>query len=184
MGVPFTGTRHFGIVSVNGRNRVPVPAARIMAFPGVEIDSDVIGYRRGRLAIFISPSRLAASFVKRSFDFRPDLTPETSCARKNAVDVSESRWYEIDDHRDLDAAKFLFLDRNAQFDRIQELHGSYWRYGFTDHSYLYNLHFPPQHMLDVWPSEAACRFGTSMDSPRSSCVPSAAIGRTSSRAVT
>ena len=67
-----------------------------------------------------------------------------------AVDVSESRWYEVDDHRDLDAAEFLFLDRDAQFDRIQELHGSYWRYGFTDHSYLYNLLFPPQHMLDVF----------------------------------
>jgi histidinol-phosphate/aromatic aminotransferase/cobyric acid decarboxylase-like protein len=67
-----------------------------------------------------------------------------------AVDVSESRWYEIDDHRDLDAAEFLFLDRDAQFDRIQELHGSYWRYGITDHSYLYNLYFPPQRMLDVF----------------------------------
>jgi histidinol-phosphate/aromatic aminotransferase/cobyric acid decarboxylase-like protein/CTP:phosphocholine cytidylyltransferase-like protein len=65
-----------------------------------------------------------------------------------AVDVSEHRWYEIDDHRDLDVAEFRFLDRDAQYDRIQMLHGSYWRYGFVDHSYLYNLHFPPQAMLD------------------------------------
>ncbi|MEZ4502975.1 MAG: aminotransferase class I/II-fold pyridoxal phosphate-dependent enzyme [Dehalococcoidia bacterium] len=70
-----------------------------------------------------------------------------------AVDVSAHRWYEIDDHRDLDAAEFRFLDRDAQYDRIQTLHGSYWRYGFVDHSYLYNLHFPPQAMLDGFRSE-------------------------------
>jgi histidinol-phosphate/aromatic aminotransferase/cobyric acid decarboxylase-like protein len=67
-----------------------------------------------------------------------------------AVDVSPCRWYEIDDHRDLDAAEFLFRERDAQYDRIQQLHGSYWRYGFTDHSYLYNMHFPPAAMLDVF----------------------------------
>ena len=66
-----------------------------------------------------------------------------------AVDVSASRWCEIDDDRDLEAAEFLFLDRNAQFERSQDLHGSYWRYGFTDHSYLYNMHFPPTKMLDL-----------------------------------
>jgi histidinol-phosphate/aromatic aminotransferase/cobyric acid decarboxylase-like protein/NDP-sugar pyrophosphorylase family protein len=69
-----------------------------------------------------------------------------------AVDVSASRWSEIDDDRDLDAAEFQFLDRDAQFDRVQQLHGAYWRYGFIDHSYLYNMHFPPQEMLDVFHS--------------------------------
>jgi histidinol-phosphate/aromatic aminotransferase/cobyric acid decarboxylase-like protein/NDP-sugar pyrophosphorylase family protein len=69
-----------------------------------------------------------------------------------AVDVSASRWSEIDDDRDLDAAEFQFLDRDAQFDRVQKLHGAYWRYGFVDHSYLYNMHFPPQQMLDVFHS--------------------------------
>jgi histidinol-phosphate/aromatic aminotransferase/cobyric acid decarboxylase-like protein/CTP:phosphocholine cytidylyltransferase-like protein len=69
-----------------------------------------------------------------------------------AVDVSESRWSEIDDDRDLEAAEFQFLDRDAQFDRVQKLHGAYWRYGFVDHSYLYNMHFPPQQMLDVFHS--------------------------------
>jgi histidinol-phosphate/aromatic aminotransferase/cobyric acid decarboxylase-like protein/NDP-sugar pyrophosphorylase family protein len=67
-----------------------------------------------------------------------------------AIDVSASRWSEIDDDRDLDAAEFQFLDRDAQFDRVQKLHGAYWRYGFVDHSYLYNMHFPPQEMLDVF----------------------------------
>lgn len=65
-----------------------------------------------------------------------------------AVDVTESRWYEIDDHRDLDNAEFMFLSPDEQYDRVQTLHGSYWRYGIIDHAYLYNLHFPPQAMLD------------------------------------
>ena len=67
-----------------------------------------------------------------------------------AVDVSSSRWSEIDDDRDLDAAEFRFLNRDAQYDRVQQLHGAYWRYGFVDHSYLYNMHFPPAEMLDVF----------------------------------
>ena len=69
-----------------------------------------------------------------------------------AVDVSASRWSEIDDDRDLDATEFLFLDRDAQYDRVQQLHGAYWRYGFIDHSYLYNMHFPPPEMLEVFHS--------------------------------
>ncbi len=76
-----------------------------------------------------------------------DLVADGSIRDLFAVDVSAGRWYEIDDHRDLEAAEFLFLDRDAQFERIQQLHGSYWRYGFVDHSYLYNLHFPPKEMV-------------------------------------
>ncbi len=82
-----------------------------------------------------------------------DCVEDETLTELVAVDVSASRWYEIDNHRDLDAAQFLFLDRSAQFDRIQELHGSYWRYGFTDHSYLYNMHFPPAEMLDDFHSD-------------------------------
>jgi len=79
-----------------------------------------------------------------------DCVADGSLTDLAAVDVSASRWYEIDDHRDLDAAEFLFLDRDAQFDRVQQLYGAYWRYGFTDHSYLYNMHFPPAEMLEVF----------------------------------
>ena len=77
-----------------------------------------------------------------------DCVADGSLTDLAAVDVSAIRWYEIDDQRDLEAARFLFLDRSAQFDRIQTLHGAYWRYGFTDHSYLYNMHFPPLEMLE------------------------------------
>jgi histidinol-phosphate/aromatic aminotransferase/cobyric acid decarboxylase-like protein len=93
--------------------------------------------------------RIEAGHVQDYYEsiFR-DFVADGSVADLAAVDVSASRWYEVDDHRDLDAAEFMFLDRDGQFDRIQQLHGSYWRYGFVDHSYLYNLHFPPPAMLD------------------------------------
>jgi histidinol-phosphate/aromatic aminotransferase/cobyric acid decarboxylase-like protein/NDP-sugar pyrophosphorylase family protein len=76
-----------------------------------------------------------------------DLVADDSLIDLTAVDVSAHRWSEVDDHHDLAATRFQFLDRDAQFDRIQHLHGSYWRYGFVDHSYLYNLHFPTDEML-------------------------------------
>ena len=82
-----------------------------------------------------------------------DLVADGSIDDLVAVDVAASRWYEVDDHRDLDVAEFSFLDRDAQFQRIEELHGSYWRYGFVDHSYLYNLHFPPEAMLQGFRDE-------------------------------
>jgi histidinol-phosphate/aromatic aminotransferase/cobyric acid decarboxylase-like protein/GTP:adenosylcobinamide-phosphate guanylyltransferase len=77
-----------------------------------------------------------------------DLVADGSLPDLVAVDVSTSRWYEIDDHRDLEMAEFMFLSRERQFDRIKSLHGSHWRYGVVDHSYLYNLHFPPPALLN------------------------------------
>jgi histidinol-phosphate/aromatic aminotransferase/cobyric acid decarboxylase-like protein/CTP:phosphocholine cytidylyltransferase-like protein len=76
-----------------------------------------------------------------------DLVASGTLTDLAAVDVSSHRWSEVDNHHDLAAAEFQFLDRSAQFDHIQHLHGSYWRYGFVDHSYLYNLHFPTDEML-------------------------------------
>ena len=72
-----------------------------------------------------------------------DLVADGSFPDLVAVDVSSSRWYELDDQHDLDLAEFIFLSPDRQYDRIQSLHGSHWRYGVVDHSYLYNLHFPP-----------------------------------------
>ena len=65
-----------------------------------------------------------------------------------AVDVGDLRWYEVDDYRDLEAAEQLFAPASDRLDRIHGLHGSYWRQGFVDHSYLYNLYFPPDALLD------------------------------------
>jgi hypothetical protein len=77
-----------------------------------------------------------------------DLVADGSLPDLVAVDVSTSRWYELDDYRDLEIAEFMFVSRERQFDRVQSMHGSHWRYGIVDHSYLYNLHFPPLAMLN------------------------------------
>lgn len=37
--------------------------------------------------------------------------------------------------------------REAEYEALQTEHGGYWRHGFTDHAYLYNLHFPPESLF-------------------------------------
>ncbi|MEH6582236.1 MAG: histidinol-phosphate transaminase [Halioglobus sp.] len=47
-------------------------------------------------------------------------------------------------------------DRSAREQQYQELataHGGYWRYGFVDHAYLYNLHFPPERFYELLKSQ-------------------------------
>jgi threonine-phosphate decarboxylase len=34
--------------------------------------------------------------------------------------------------------------RAAEYEALPSEHGGYWRHGFVDHAYLYNLHFPPE----------------------------------------
>ena len=75
-----------------------------------------------------------------------DLIAEGKAEIK-AVDVGDRLWYEIDDHSDLEAAEYLFAPPAERLARVSKLHGGYWRYGFTDHSYLYNLYYPPEGML-------------------------------------
>ncbi|PZC44158.1 MAG: Histidinol-phosphate/aromatic aminotransferase [Chloroflexi bacterium] len=110
--------------------------------------------REALLGTVVSPRlccAVEAGHVDRYYEtVLQEAVAEGALSDLTAVDVSAHRWYEIDDHRDLDAAAFLFLNREAQYDRIQQLHGSYWRYGFTDHSYLYNMYFPPPAMMDVF----------------------------------
>ena len=40
-------------------------------------------------------------------------------------------------------------DKNAQYDALGKTHGGYWRHGFTDHAYLFNLYFPPESFFDL-----------------------------------
>ncbi len=75
-----------------------------------------------------------------------DLVADGSLSDLAAVDVTSSRWYELDDHRDLELAEFMFLSPDQRYDRIRSLHGAHWRYGVVDHYYLYNLYFPPPQM--------------------------------------
>lgn len=44
----------------------------------------------------------------------------------------------------------LSVDNKTQeerYDFISSQHGGYYRYGFVDHAYLYNLYFPPKEMI-------------------------------------
>ena len=61
-----------------------------------------------------------------------------------ALVCDDIKWFEIDDENDRTNAAYLFASPDDRFDVVSHEHGSYWRYGFTDHSYLYNLYFPPE----------------------------------------
>lgn len=39
--------------------------------------------------------------------------------------------------------------REQQYQELETAHGGYWRYGFVDHAYLYNLHFPPERFYEL-----------------------------------
>lgn len=43
--------------------------------------------------------------------------------------------------------------REQQYEALATAHGGYWRYGFIDHAYLYNLHFPPERFFDLLKSQ-------------------------------
>lgn len=43
--------------------------------------------------------------------------------------------------------------REQEYDALATAFGGYWRYGFIDHAYLYNLHFPPERFFNVLKSQ-------------------------------
>jgi histidinol-phosphate/aromatic aminotransferase/cobyric acid decarboxylase-like protein len=43
--------------------------------------------------------------------------------------------------------------REREYEELATSHGGYWRYGFIDHAYLYNLHFPPERFFDLLKSQ-------------------------------
>jgi histidinol-phosphate/aromatic aminotransferase/cobyric acid decarboxylase-like protein/choline kinase len=56
-------------------------------------------------------------------------------------------WAEIDDPADLEEAAYRFATPERRYETVCQSHGSYQRFGLTDHAYLYNLHFPPEPLL-------------------------------------
>ena len=40
-----------------------------------------------------------------------------------------------------------FESQELEYEFIAGQHGGYWRHGFIDHAYLYNLYFPPEAVL-------------------------------------
>jgi len=61
-----------------------------------------------------------------------------------ALVCDDMKWFEIDDENDRANAAYLFASPDDRFEVVSREHGSYWRYAFTDHTYLYNLYFPPE----------------------------------------
>ena len=43
-----------------------------------------------------------------------------------------------------------FESKESQYNFIAGQHGGYWRHGFVDHAYLYNLYYPPDALLDYF----------------------------------
>ena len=64
-----------------------------------------------------------------------------------AVFCDDAKWYEIDDDNDRVVAEYMFASQEKRYDFICSQHGSYWRYDFADHAYLYTLYFPPEEVI-------------------------------------
>ncbi|MFC2038705.1 aminotransferase class I/II-fold pyridoxal phosphate-dependent enzyme [Chloroflexota bacterium] len=54
------------------------------------------------------------------------------------------KWAEVDCENDRKFAEYLFASPEKRYEIVEKEYGSYWQYGFTDHTYLYNLYFPPE----------------------------------------
>jgi histidinol-phosphate/aromatic aminotransferase/cobyric acid decarboxylase-like protein/choline kinase len=60
-------------------------------------------------------------------------------AKINSFEVSNLKWFEIDDINDLKIAEEIF---KPSLEEIKSLHGGYWRYNILDFHYLTNNFFP------------------------------------------
>ncbi|MEE8473629.1 MAG: aminotransferase class I/II-fold pyridoxal phosphate-dependent enzyme [Dehalococcoidia bacterium] len=61
-----------------------------------------------------------------------------------ALLCDDIKWFEIDDENDRLTAEYMFASPDERYEVVTREHGGYWRYGFIDHTYLYNLYFPPE----------------------------------------
>ena len=43
--------------------------------------------------------------------------------------------------------------RRQEYEELATAHGGYWRHGFVDHAYLFNLHYPPERFFDLLKSQ-------------------------------
>ncbi|MBW1888540.1 MAG: aminotransferase class I/II-fold pyridoxal phosphate-dependent enzyme [Deltaproteobacteria bacterium] len=69
-----------------------------------------------------------------------------------ALVCNDIKWFEVDYENDRLTAEYSFASPDERYEIVAHEHGSYWQYGFIDHTYLYNLYFPPEavffHMQD------------------------------------
>ncbi|MFC1983644.1 aminotransferase class I/II-fold pyridoxal phosphate-dependent enzyme [Chloroflexota bacterium] len=67
--------------------------------------------------------------------------------KMTALLCDDIKWFEIDDENDRLTAEYLFASAEERYEIVASEYGSYWRYGFIDHTYLYNLYFPPEEVF-------------------------------------
>ena len=72
-----------------------------------------------------------------------------SRSKLKALDVSDLKWYEIDDAQDYDITNCIFSSGKEKLENFQKRYGGYWRFdGLLDYCYLVNPYYPPKGMLD------------------------------------
>jgi histidinol-phosphate/aromatic aminotransferase/cobyric acid decarboxylase-like protein/choline kinase len=72
-----------------------------------------------------------------------------SRSQLKALDVSDLKWYEIDDAQDLDIVNCLFSEGTEKLKNFQKRYGGYWRFeSLLDFCYLVNPYFPSENMIN------------------------------------
>lgn len=66
-----------------------------------------------------------------------------------ALDIGDTKWYEMDDIQDVDIVNGIFSNGIEKLENMQHRFGGYWRFeNLEDYCYLVNPYYPPQEMLD------------------------------------
>ena len=72
-----------------------------------------------------------------------------SRSQLKALDVSDIKWYEIDDAQDYDITNCIFSNGKEKLKNFQKRYGGYWRFdNLLDFCYLVNPYYPPKSLLD------------------------------------
>ena len=72
-----------------------------------------------------------------------------SRSQLKALDVSEFKWYEIDNVMDYNIASCLFSEGEEKLKNYQKRYGGYWNFpGLIDYCYLVNPYYPPKGLLN------------------------------------
>jgi len=84
----------------------------------------------------------------------------------SAVIVNQEPWVEVDDHHDLDQARFEFAPPGWRRTALDRSYGGYWNYPILDFAYPQNLHFPTaaikEEMATMLPSVIG-RYGSTQE---------------------
>lgn len=66
-----------------------------------------------------------------------------------ALDIGDTKWYEMDDVQDVDIVNGIFSDGVEKLENMQHRFGGYWRFeNLKDYCYLVNPYYPPQELID------------------------------------